>query len=225
MPTVDKGGRSKASIAEKCFNRVLLMVHNQQFFDDVVAIKHKHGIPEKGLVIGSKIITEDFYKYLKDIGVLRVKYNLSELHMMPLIWLIVFANSPREDLDRYINHLQFRIEPDGFGQNVLYLAIYPEMGIKDIQSDWQKIAAKAKEVYGYEHGNQKLRKKLIRDYCINYFRKSGVKPAEIAKTIKEFYGYGANFGYETPPVIINQLKKDADNEVEKLTKSKKLITD
>jgi len=217
-----KKQEKEATIAEKCFQRVVLLTADDKFFKDIVAIKRKYGIPEGGITPDNRIPEGQFNDCLKEIEQLRVKYNLSQLHSAPLVWLILFAKWPRENLEDYIDYINFKIEKDKYGQDVLYLAVYPEMGIKDIQNNWKRITKKVKDVYGYEHTKQRIRKNLFRDYYINYFRKIGFPHKKIASIIENVYGVG--YGYERPPITINQLKVDAQKELRMLIKKKKRLT-
>lgn len=218
---MNKGNKDQEiTIAEICFQKVLLLTANDDFFNSVVAIKRKYGIPEDGISPNNNL-GDRFYNCLNDIALLRVKYNLSELYSAPLIWLILYANSPRENLDDYINFPIYKTEKNAQGQDTLYLAIYPEMNVKDIENNWKQISNKVKEVYGYGYIKRKLRKNLIRDYCIVYFRKQGLSYKKIAETIKKFYNYGIDYGYDRPGIAINRLKRDAKTELKRLTKNKK----
>ena len=205
--------KNNLTIQEKCLNTVLLLTVNNGFLKGINNIRSKYSIPPEG-VDHLENIKGNHYKCIDEIEKLRVKYNLSGAHIAPMIMIIVFGNIKAfSKIKGIVKTIEYKTIKNRFGEEELYIKIYPEMSVKDIENNWQEIKKMSKLIYGYEYKKQKTRPKLIRDFYIHYLYKQGINSKKIAKVVERIFG--DNLIYSEINTIISKLKKSAEDEVKK----------
>lgn len=130
------------TIAEKTLQKVLLMLTQTDFADDVKKMRQEY-LHSKVLLNNKKAKTDNLLKYTNKIEELRVKYGLSEPHFPPLAWLILFNDKEQKEINRMFNIYNHKVITDKHGGQTVYIPIYPETTINDIR----EILPKIKKIY------------------------------------------------------------------------------
>lgn len=207
----------------KFYQTVQLLMFDDEFRTDLKKLYTKaQDLIDNGEIENDKV----WINFTQEIEQLRIKYNLSPRHFIPLRQIILYRKGVLDEEDGNIPHPDLKTEYTENNSPILYLALYPETSVDDIQVVWPAIEEKIKEVYGYEFKKQQPFGNLfIRNY-IEFIKQSKLNCSnkEIAKIINNvFKEQNISLYYHEVPIKMNQIKKTATALKKRLTKNKKQL--
>lgn len=199
------------NLSDRCFSRIVIMLSDINFSDDITKMRELYNIDIINKQKKFNILDKKNKNFNKDINKLRLKYKLSPVHYSALMWIIIFGTWPSRGSNGFAD-VKCEIHSNDYGEEILYLPIYPETTIADIENDWGKIKKISERVYKYKYKRQKLYKKLKEDVIIRKMKEWGISHARIAKTYNNIFPNNKTISYDEVAVILNKLKKKAAKE-------------
>lgn len=129
-----------------------------------------------------KIPLNGFYRGIDDI---LNKYNLSDNYKDTMMTYLV--NNCFSFLSR--DNLRFWVEKDKKNEGKkIFLEIYSETTIKDVQRIWDWVKFHQKDAFGYKEGRKGKNRNLERDKRILELSKEGLSHPKISDKIEEEFG-------------------------------------
>ncbi|MFA5163259.1 MAG: hypothetical protein WC441_01895 [Patescibacteria group bacterium] len=212
----------KNHFGQKILNNLLQYTANDGFRKDILAIKKKFLIPDEG------VDDEYIKKYghdavaccLEDLEELRIRYKLNEHYGVCLMYIIIFARMPDENILKGFAPCELITHKERSGLHCAAIKIYPETTYRDIQNNWSKISNFKKEVYGYEIKNLKSIKNAKRDLFIRALKRWGVTNKETANIINSVFPQMTTIGYSDVSKIMEKNRYSAAKKLNKIPKIK-----
>jgi hypothetical protein len=196
--------------------RILLAV-NKEFKEDIIKIRIKNGIPEKGYQEGYGVIDENNESFIQDIRELRGKYNLSEAYEYDLQILI----QNEKAVDIYELNFFWHLKPFQYSdpknpyERFVAIKLYPETTLQDIIDYWPEIKERRDSMLNLKENiklRQDKRDNLERDLHIFNSIKQKKTYKKIAEDIgKDSRFKGKNIHYQDISKVIQRLKKESKN--------------
>jgi hypothetical protein len=207
----------KPNLTDRCFTRIVLLFSDDDFSNDIKKIRKKYNIDISDKEKKFNFLDEKNSELDKDIYKLRSKHNLSPIYQSVLIWVIVFGTWPTKDFEGFVD-IKCEVKINDYGENVLYLPIYPETTKEDVERAWPKIKNISKKFYGYSYERQKLYKNLRKDIIIRKMKGWGISHKRIVTIYNRIFSESKAIGYSDVAIIINKMKKKIKKDKEERRK-------
>jgi hypothetical protein len=196
---------------------LLLFSVNEKFKEDIIEIRKKHDIPEKGTGEQFIAIDDTNDKYKSDITELRKKYNLSEAYEIDLHILIESEQAADlYDLNFFWHLKPFQYcDPNNPTEKFVAIKLYPETTLQDIIDYWPEIKVRRDSMLNLKEDKklrQDKREQLNRDLYIFNLYKQKMTYRKIAEDVRKDDRFDGKKIYEMDvSKIIQRLKKEAKN--------------
>lgn len=167
------------------YQTILKLSHNEDFLADIKKIK-----------LTKRLL------FSKRFAQLKRKYRLSEGFDIALTQFIHHGSLTSFSLG---NEPYVVSKYNTLGEREVFIKIFPETSVKDIQKNWNSINHDKNKYFGYQPKKRVLRKNLERDLEIFRLWKSGMSYKNIAKFINS--RYTSNINETEVGKIIKRLDK------------------
>lgn len=205
---MDKNKKPFFTIAQKALQNTLIMLGDKDFNREITEIRTEflEQKDDANKIKDDKL--NNLLSTLDRVEKLRIKYKLSEPHFISMAWIVVYNQEP-DLIDNLYNKTHFKVIPNKYGEEIMYIPIYPETTIEDIRGIFSTIKTNAEIVYGKENYKKLKRKpKLSRDLAASRLKSLGHNNEEIKQILNNQLGFSEdNIIKEEIPKIINKLKK------------------
>ena len=196
----------KPNLTDRCFTRIVLLLSDDDFSNDIEEIRKKYNIDINNEEKKFNVLDEINSELDRDVYRLRLKHNLSPIHQSALVWIIAFGTWPNNNFDDFVD-MKCEMKTNSYGENVLYLPIYPETTKEDVERIWPKIKKISQKTYGYSYKKQKLYKNLRKDIIIRKMKSWSISHKRIMKIYNNIFPESKVIGYSDVAVILNKMKK------------------
>jgi hypothetical protein len=194
------------NLINKVRQALLLKLANDKKFSDEVTKLRQQYMRSKLL---AKNTANNLLKNTEKIERLISKYKLSEPYFVPLMQIIILNNDKLENLDLYFKKHRYKTIKNEFGNETIFIPIYPETTMADLRAILPKIKEEYKNNFGKNipKRNKKISKRNI---LILQLKELGYNNTQIQQEINSLFFQGKVENtvaiYEIP-TIINKLKK------------------
>ncbi|MFA6184486.1 MAG: hypothetical protein WC682_05340 [Parcubacteria group bacterium] len=214
---MDNDKKQFFSLAKKSKQTVLLLNTDKKIAKDVKKLRDRYLTLQKNAK-DKDAVFENLMAILDEVEKLRIKYELSEPHFIQIAWLVQFDQEiPENDIEKMYKKSNHRIIKNEYGENIVYLPIYPETTIKDLGESFNAVKEIAKKFYWGKARYKRLKSRRKLQHHLNVFnyKKSGLNDEEVKRRFNE------EVAVDNRDIIV---KNDVPKIVKNLTKgAKKLL--
>lgn len=204
---------SSLSEEDYSWQRFELLLVTPTFQEKVRLFRKKWHIPENGMEQKNDVVNqwiESAQKrsgYPEDIETMLREFKLALHYKSRLIPYLLFGKVSENDKSSRVR--MFSESPEG-GTNRLYLEIFRDTRLQDIQEKWLDIELQQVMMFGRpERKREKAAKNFERDKRIYELKCLGKKSTEIGTIIKEEFG-GRKLCYDEVNKIHSKMQKRAN---------------
>lgn len=202
------------SLSKKANQIIWLLTNNKNFNKDAESLRKKYLTTQKKSK-NKETIYENLSLLLDDAEKLRVKYGLPEPYFPLLSLFIEYGESIlNENPELFYKKHQHKIIKNQYGEDVIYIPIYPETTIKDIKESFNAVKKIAEKFYWNKRRYKRLRQipTLKNQIKVAAYKRSGLTDNEVKEKFnKELSPVDKDYciGKNDVPKIEKKLKKTA----------------